>query len=75
MGSYGSPTLKFTVLLGSDGLSQKMVEVCMLQLRLWGTLPMLHTLRRVLDIKQLRAALAAILVQSVNLGKLVLRKT
>ena len=90
MGSYGAPTLKFTVwqgwksykpfyfdysewatLYGESIMYTAHVHVdpvCvgLAQLRVWGTLPGLSSLRLPLDVKQLRCALERTGVQYVS---------
>lgn len=87
MGSYGAPTMKFTVshswisykhafhfwkwitLNGESACIQHMLIqfVGLAQLRVWGTLPCLSSLRLPLDVKQLRLALKRPGVNDVSL--------
>lgn len=65
MGSFGARTMKWTTLLQLNYLDVSCVERFPTEPqlfgshpRLWGTHPGLHSLRRPLDVKQLREALA-----------------
>lgn len=68
MGSFGAPTLKYTVCPGSIEVMSNRFDILKglpkikFESRLYGTLPDLGTLRRLMDMKQLRKACAETLV-------------